>query len=245
MNEQFVAFPKDQCEVSQYQQVYNCYDIYIDEEIKDIPYYRQALQIIRGAAEGDLIRIHISSPGGNLNSAVVLRNAILDCQADVVAIIEAEAYSAASLLALSCPSIEVKPYATMMCHSASFGSAGSVQNVRDHVEFTGRHAESIMEEVYNKFLTPEEFQELKKGCELWFDYKQINERLENMFNQEDSEEHFEHKTLEEMISESVESVLHRVLDQREKQATAKAKKAAKSIKREESLLEKVGEMVIQ
>lgn len=180
-NDNLIPMFKDQCEVSQTQSVYNAYDIYLDEEIKDPTYYRHAFQVLRSSQRGDLIRLYISSHGGNLNSALIFKNCIEACEADVVAIIEAEAYSAASLIALSCPGIEVKPYATMMLHSASFGSGGSVQNVRDHVEFTGRHAESLMEEVYADFINPEEMEDLCKGRELWFDYKQIGERLDAMF----------------------------------------------------------------
>lgn len=177
----FIPMLKDQCEVSQTQSVYNAFDIYLDEEIKDPTYYRQAFQVLRSAQRGDLVRLYISSHGGNLNSALIFKNCIENCEADVVAIIEAEAYSAASLIALSAPNIEVKPYATMMLHSASFGSGGSVQNVRDHVEFTGRHAESLMDEVYRDFISEEEMLDLKKGRELWFDYKEISERLDKMF----------------------------------------------------------------
>ena len=185
-NEMILPMLNEQCEVSQTSMVYNAYDIYLDEEIKDPTYYRHAFQVLRSAQQGDLVRIFISSPGGNLNSALIYRNCIQECQGDVVAIIEAEAYSAASLIALSCPSIEVKPYATMMLHSAAFGSSGSVQNVRDHVEFTGRHAESLMEEVYKDFISDEELLDLKKGRELWFDYKEIGERLDKMFKSEGS-----------------------------------------------------------
>lgn len=181
MNDKIIPMFEQQCEVSQTTSSYNAFDIYLDEEIKDPTYYRHAFQVLRSAQRGDLVRLYISSHGGNLNSALIFKNCIEACEADVVAIIEAEAYSAASLIALSCPGIEVKPYATMMLHSASFGSGGSVQNVRDHVEFTGRHAESLMEEVYADFISPLEMEDLKKGRELWFDYKQIGERLDAMF----------------------------------------------------------------
>lgn len=181
MNDKIIPMFEQQCEVSQTTSSYNAFDIYLDEEIKDPTYYRHAFQVLRSSQRGDLVRIFISSHGGNLNSALIFKNCIEACEADVIAIIEAEAYSAASLIALSCPGIEVKPYATMMLHSASFGSGGSVQNVRDHVEFTGRHAESLMEEVYADFISPLEMEDLKKGRELWFDYKQIGERLDAMF----------------------------------------------------------------
>ncbi len=180
-NDNLIPMFKDQCEVSQSSTTYNAFDIYLDEDIKDPTYYRQAFQVLRSAQQGDLVRIYISSNGGNMNSAAMFKNCIENCQADVIAVIEAEAYSAASLIALSCSGIEVKPYATMMCHSAAFGSGGIVQNVRDHVEFVGRNAEALMEEIYQDFLTPEEFIDLKRGREIWLDHIQIGERLDNMF----------------------------------------------------------------
>ena len=180
-NDNLIPMFKDQCEVSQSSTTYNAFDIYLDEDIKDPTYYRQAFQVLRTAQQGDLVRIYISSNGGNMNSAAMFKNCIENCQADVIAVIEAEAYSAASLIALSCSGIEVKPYATMMCHSAAFGSGGIVQNVRDHVEFVGRNAEALMEEIYQDFLTPEEFIDLKRGREIWLDHIQIGERLDNMF----------------------------------------------------------------
>lgn len=180
-NDNLIPMFKDQCEVSQATSVINAFDIYLDEEIKDPTYYRQALQVIRAGQRGDLVRIHISSPGGNLNSALMFKNAIEESEADVLAIIQAEAYSAAGLIALSCPMIEVKKHATMMCHSAAFGAGGIVQNVRDHVDFTGKHAEAVMDEVYENFLNSEELEDIRRGREIWLDYIQISERLDTMF----------------------------------------------------------------
>jgi len=169
-NDNLIPMFKDQCEVSQSSSTYNAYDIYLDEDIKEPTYYRQAFQVLRSAQQGDLVRIYISSYGGNLNSAIIFKNSIEACEGDVIAIIEGEAYSAASLIALSCPGIEVKPYATMMCHSAAFGAGGSVQNVRDHVDFVGKHAESLMEEVYRDFLSPSDLEDLRRGREIWLNH---------------------------------------------------------------------------
>jgi len=214
----------NECEVSQSTITCSAYDIYLDEDIKAPTYYRKAFHVLRSAQPGDLVRIYISSHGGNLNSALIFKNCIENCEADVVAIIEAEAYSAASLIALSAPNIEVKPYATMMLHSASFGSGGPVQNVRDHVEFTGRHAESLMEEVYRDFISEEELLDLKKGRELWFNYEEIGERLDKMFRSRDSgcqcgeceldaiQGEIQEFDLSTMIEESVSAAVTKALD---------------------------------
>lgn len=232
---------EEQCEVSQTSSSFDAYDIYLDGDIREPSYYRHAFQVLRSARQGDLVRIYISTNGGNLNSALMFKNNIEQCEADVIGIIEAEAYSAGGLIALSCPNIEVKPYTTMMCHSAAFGSGGIVQNVRDHVDFVGKHAEALMDEVYRDFLLPEELVDLKRGRELWFDYVEIGERLDRMFKARSEEmgEDFDgveqEFRLEDMIESAVEKALTSLLDKYtltekpkpEKKASAKprAKKA--------------------
>jgi len=244
MNEEnLIPMFKDQCEVSQSTSVYNAYDIYLDEEIKDPTYYRQAFQVLRSAQQGDLVRIYISSVGGNMNSAAMFKNCIQQCQADVIAVIEAEAYSAASLIALCCSGIEVKPYATMMCHSAAFGSGGIVQNVRDHVEFIGRNAEALMEEIYQDFLTPEEFTDLKRGREIWLDHVQIGERLDKMFEARNAkgcndpnctecggaQDDFEEEEFD--LEALIEAKVQEALDAYQKKLDTAAKKAATAAKK--------------
>lgn len=162
------------------------YDILLDEEIKQPSYYRNAYQALRCAKSDETVRIIISSPGGYLTSAIIFKNLIEDCAATVIGVLEGEAFSAGSMILLSCPNIRIQPYTTLMCHSAAFGSAGMVQQVRDHVEFTGRNVEAVMEEVYQDFLSPEEFGDLKKGVEIWLDYDQISQRLEKMFDARDA-----------------------------------------------------------
>ncbi len=148
---------------------------------------------------------------------------------------EGEAFSAGSLILLSCPAIHIQPYTTMMCHSAAFSSGGMVQQVRDHVDFTGRHAEAVMEDVYRDFLSTQEFSDLKRGVEIWLDYDQINERLEKMFEarearfMEEMEGYEPPPTIEDMMLNAAKTAL--VEHEAEKaKKEAKARKAAEKKK---------------
>ena len=205
------------------------YDILLDEEIKSPSYYRNAFQTLRNAQEGETVRILISTYGGNLTSAITFKNLIEQCAAEVVGVLEGEAYSAGSLILLSCPVIHIQPYTTLMCHSAAFGSSGMVQQVRDHVDFTGRHAEAVMEDVYRDFLSAQEFEDLKRGVEIWLDYDQINSRLEKMFEAREA------RAMEEMEGYEPPPSIEDMMFEAAKKAIAaheaeKAKKEAKARK---------------
>ena len=225
-NDMGFILPQNECPVT-YQD--GTFYILLDEEIKAPSYYRNAYQTLRQAGEGETVELIISSPGGVLTSAIIFKNLIEECRAEVVGVLEGEAFSAGSLILLSCPTIHIKPYSTLMCHSAAFGSSGIVQQVRDHVDFTGRHAEAVMEDVYRDFLSAQEFEDLKRGVEIWLDYDQINSRLEKMFEAREA------RAMEEMEGYEPPPSIGDMMFEAAKKAIAaheaeKAKKEAKARK---------------
>ena len=227
MSEQIIPLMKDECPVNVSTRSYNCYDIILDEDIKQPYYYRNAFQALREAQEGDVVRIFICTSGGSLSSAIQFKNYIDECQGHVVAIVDGEAYSAGSLIALCAHEIHVKPFSTWMLHSASFGAIGNTENVKAQVDFTAKHADAFMEEVYRDFVTPEELSDIRRGVEIWLDADQVNERLERKFTKMNEEFEIasqDHKSLDELIADAVESTLHKVLDDREKKAAQKQKR---------------------
>ena len=155
-----------------------CIKLFLDESIKEVKYYRNILNAIESLGQDDAVLIKVDSPGGYLGSAMQIINAIQSTDARVHVQIDGMAASAASLIALAAPSVSVAPYASMMVHSASFGSVGHQSNVVTHSAFVDNQVKQIMKDIYSDFLTDKEFSEVMLGAELWFDSDQIVERLE-------------------------------------------------------------------
>lgn len=181
--ENLIPMIKEQCEViqSSFTETYNMYDIILDENIREPAYYRQAFHTLRSAREGDRINIILNNSGGRIDSAICFRNLIQETQAEVLAVLEGETHSAASMIALSCHGVHVKPYASMMIHHASFGSGGTVQNVMDHVNFTSKQTERLIRDVYQHFLSESELDEVVRNREIWLTDEEIGERLDRMY----------------------------------------------------------------
>lgn len=95
---------------------------------------------------------------------------------------------------------------------------------------TGRHAEAVMEDMYRDFLSTQEFEDLKRGVEIWLDY-QINERLEKMFDArearmiEEIEGYEPPPSIEDMMFEAAKKALAAHEAEKAKKE-AKARKAA-------------------
>ena len=153
----------------------------IDTAFKDPFHYRMVVNKIDELSEEDQIEIWLNSDGGDLSGLVALLTAIKTTSAQTLAVIQGSCHSAASILALSCDAIQVSPYATMLCHSIRFGTTGKGADVRAQVQHTNDFAESIFREAYELFLTEDEIEDVLKGRELWLNYDEISERLENKY----------------------------------------------------------------
>lgn len=225
----------DQCPVGHSTQVINSFDIVLDENIREPAYYRDAFQVLRQAQAGDRVNFFINNSGGRLDTAVCFVNLMKETQAEVYAYLEGDTHSAASIIALNAHMIQVKPYASMMIHHASFGSGGTVQNVMDHVNFTSKQTERLIRDTYKFFLTDTELDEVIRNREIWLTDEEIGERLEIMFEARanepcdcgqcgiDPEEDFEMPTLDTMIADAVAQGI----EQYEKKKADAEKKAAR------------------
>jgi len=189
MNEEMFQLPEQQCQVLQetYTHVKTVYDIILDEDIREPSYYRDAFHVLRTASEQDLVRININSPGGMLSSAIAYRNAIKECNCPVIAIIEGECHSAASMIALSCDDIEVKDFTSSLVHQASFGSMGTSSNIQAHVDFTAKQTQKFIREVYEIYLSPTEIDEVLRGREIWLDDEEMRERWKRVLDARQAE----------------------------------------------------------
>jgi len=169
-----------------------CVTIPIDTYFKSPSYYRHVVSRIVNTSADDVIEFEIHSGGGQYNGLSALLSALLRTEATSVAYLNGECHSAASMLALSCDSVQVSPFCTMLCHFASFGHAGKGSDVMSAVNHTYNNSVEIFREVYRGFLTEDELDKCIDGKEYWFDAEEIMQRLqarEDMINsvQEESE----------------------------------------------------------
>ena len=151
---------------------------FLDEEITEPSYYRNLLQVLLSANDNDVVELWINTPGGDLSATEAIVSAIQNSDAQVVGLINGRAYSAGSMIALSCPHLVVLESASMMIHEASFATGGKGSDIRGYVTFSDKKLDKLIDSVYEGFLTPEELVQVKNGKELWLLPEEIEERLE-------------------------------------------------------------------
>ena len=153
--------------------------IYIDEELVSPSEWRQELETIRSAQEGDYVHLRINSVGGSDVVMGAFVKAIAETQAHVVGHIEHMCCSAGTIIFLACHSYVVSDDCEFMIHTASLGYGGKQNNFYEFSTFNNKANERLMRKYYKDFLTEEEINQALKGADFWFDSEEVIQRLEN------------------------------------------------------------------
>ncbi|AKO61025.1 head maturation protease [Pseudoalteromonas phage H101] len=154
------------------------YDIFIDETISSPEYYRNVINVLNRAAEGDVLNVYLNTVGGYVSSSSAITAAMDQCKGHIVVHMAAEVCSAGTMIALHGNEWVVGDGICFMCHNISFGCGGSAEKVKDHHDFIQAWNKSLLEREYSGFLTPEEITNMfTNGKEYWFNAEEVKSRL--------------------------------------------------------------------
>lgn len=150
----------------------------INEINSDIEQYVPFLYHLENAIAGDQITIHINSEGGSIDTANIICSKIATSPAHITVKVEGMCASAATFIML-CDVDEVvfAPYSYVMCHAATCGFYGKMNEIKSYQEFNKIHLKEIITNTYSDFLTPDEIEQLFKGEDFWFTADEAQRRI--------------------------------------------------------------------
>jgi len=96
----------------------------------------QGIAALYAAEENDQVVIHLNCDGGNADVGDSFLYAMGKCKAPIHCIVTGRAASLATFILLEADSYEISPFATILCHSASYGSVGKMADTLQHSAIT-------------------------------------------------------------------------------------------------------------
>lgn len=143
---------------------------YIDllEPIEAPGDYLREFEILRTAKKTDKVLVTINTPGGRLDTAVQLIDAIEQCKGQVTARLVGDGFSAGSLIFLSTKRKEVGKFGSLMLHRESGGIVGKGSDTEKQMEYQKKYMNEVYKEVYSSFLDERDMERLMDGTDLWF-----------------------------------------------------------------------------
>lgn len=150
---------------------------YIVNEIGDVDEFLDLINVLKTAEEHDTIFIYLNTPGGNLYTAIQIISAMRQSNATVVTSLEGEVASAGTLIFLAGHRFVVNRNCTFMIHNYSHWVGGKGNEVAIRVKYSERYFEKLATDLYGKFLSPEELQDVINGKDFWMDSEEVLSRL--------------------------------------------------------------------
>ena len=154
------------------------YIISIDSDIDEPHNYREIFETLRTAKDGDIAYLNINCYGGYIHSMVELYDVLLNTKARTIANVYT-AYSAGSVIALSCDEIDIKKFGSLMIHCMSSGTSGKIIDIQGYSDFAIKQDKEIADTIYSGFLTKEEIKKVNAGKEIWINQEEALSRLKN------------------------------------------------------------------
>ena len=155
----------------------NQLDVYINTSIDEPSCYSEICYILSTLTEDETVYFHINTPGGILDSAFQLVDAIKRCRATTVAKLTGTVASAGTIIALSCDKLIVAEHTSFMIHNYSssfeYAKGNELKARQEHIDKSTNQA---FKEFYSGFLTDKEVKEVINGKDIWLTADEVRMR---------------------------------------------------------------------
>lgn len=150
---------------------------YLTNTIEEPSEYNELCFRLKSASPAEIFTLVINTPGGILDSALMLVDAIKTSKAKVIAQISGTVASAGTIITLACDEVEVAPHTAFMIHNYSGGLVGKGHELKAHQEFVDANLNNSFTDLYKGFLTPSEIKKVIDGKDYWMNRDEVLERL--------------------------------------------------------------------
>lgn len=155
---------------------------YLTGAIEEPFLYNELCYQLKTLPEDYTVSLFINTPGGIIDSAFMIADAIKTAKAKVIGNLSGTVASAGTLITMTCDEVEITPHLSFMIHNYSGGMAGKGHEMKARQKFTDDHLNEAFKSFYSGFLTEEEMDKVIEGTDLWMGSDEVSERWEERVN---------------------------------------------------------------
>ena len=143
--------------------------------------------MLENAKPGSEVKLYLNTPGGVVDTALMLADAIRRSKAKIVAHLAGTVASAGTLIIMACDDIIVAPFTSFMIHNYSGGAVGKGHELKARQAFVDKQLNEAFKAFYLGFLTEEEMTQVIDGTDFWMGADEIQERWNNYLSYKEQE----------------------------------------------------------
>ena len=153
------------------------YRVYILEEIHEPVNYGEVIELLADLDESVTVEVYLNTPGGSLDSAIMLMGAFKECKARLIGKLSGTVASAGTMLTMMMDEIEIAPYTAFMIHAWSVqGQGGKANEIEAENAFNKKETKRLFHEVYGGFLSSREVNKILAGKDVWLNKEEAKAR---------------------------------------------------------------------
>lgn len=141
--------------------------------------YNEMCYILAAAKRGSTIDLFLNTPGGIIDTAFMIADAIEQCKATVTAHLAGTVASAGTVITMACDKIVAAPHLSFMIHNYSGGMHGKGNELKARQTFVDKQITEAFKKYYSGFLTEAEMGRVIEGTDLWMGTEEVVERWGN------------------------------------------------------------------
>lgn len=152
-------------------------EVYLTDSIDEPLAYNELCHRLRLAPASSTVTLHINTPGGIIDSALMIIDAIRASKARVIGYLTGTVASAGTIIALACENIIVGDHTTFMIHNYSAsGIHGKGHEIKAYQTFVDANLEAAFRSFYSGFLSTKEMTSVIDGQDLWLNKDEVMRR---------------------------------------------------------------------
>ncbi len=201
--------------------------VYISEHLDSAEMYVELLDKLRNTSPQDIVYIYLNTAGGYIDTGIQLINAMKDCKARVITVLDGTVCSMGALIYLAADEYIVHDNCRLMFHNYSGGTYGKGHEQIAELASSVDWYTQMFAEICFPFLSEEEIEEVIVGQDLWLSSDDIRERMETVV-----------EYMEQLTEEAEAEAATELAKTRKKELLAELKKIETNEKRETNKLSK-------
>lgn len=164
--------------VVQHPDGHRTFSTFISEAIYEVSDYYHLIYALNSASERDEFIIKLASPGGSIETGIILCNAIYNSKAKVTTQAMGICASIAAVMWCCGKRRSIVPTATLMFHMPSGFAGGKTADIEEQAGFFQEYFKELLPAITKNILTQEEYKAMVDGRQdIFINYEQLKTRL--------------------------------------------------------------------
>ena len=152
---------------------------FITGAIEEPKQYNELCYSLNIVDEEMTVYLNINTPGGIIDSALMVVDAINKSKAKVIGTLSGTVASAGTIIAMACDELIIAPHLSFMIHNYSGGMSGKGHEMKARQKFTDEHLNDAFKYFYKGFLSEIEMINVIDGTDLWMGTNEVISRWQN------------------------------------------------------------------